>query len=137
MANRFKDEKRWPSVKFYLNLQARCSVKNLISRHKKKLEKLWERQDRPLKNLDESSVRISDEVIMPLWVWEILIIGPKHPVRGKLNEIHIIADIDSFLSELKLNRIPREKLCEIEAAARRYAKTVKHVPSVKGVGKDR
>ena len=41
------------------------------------------------------------------------------------------------MSELKLNRIPREKLCEIEAAARRYAKTVKHAPSVKGVGKDR
>ena len=28
------DEKRWPSVLFYLNLHARCSVNNLISRQK-------------------------------------------------------------------------------------------------------
>ena len=43
------DEKRWPSVIFYLNRQARCSFNNLISRHKRKLEKLSERQDRPSK----------------------------------------------------------------------------------------
>ena len=47
------DEKWWPSVKFYLNLQARCSVNNLINRHKEKLDKLSESQNRPLKNLDE------------------------------------------------------------------------------------
>ena len=34
------DEKWWPSVIFYLNLQTRYSVNNLISRHKKKLKKL-------------------------------------------------------------------------------------------------
>ena len=42
------DEKWWPSVIFYLNRQARCNVNNLISRHKRKLEKLSERQDRSL-----------------------------------------------------------------------------------------
>ena len=52
------DEKWLPPVIFYLNRQARCSVNNLISRHKRKLEKLSERQDRPLKNLGERSVRI-------------------------------------------------------------------------------
>ena len=41
------------------------------------------------------------------------------------------------LSELKLNRIPGEKLCEIEAAAKRYAKNVKQTPSDKGVEKAR
>ena len=51
-------EKWWPSLIFYLYLNARCSGNNLISRHKKKLEKFSERQDRPLKNLDERSVRI-------------------------------------------------------------------------------
>ena len=49
------DEKWWPSVIFYLNLQATCIVNNTISRHKKNLEKLSERQDRPLENLDERS----------------------------------------------------------------------------------
>ena len=41
------------------------------------------------------------------------------------------------MSELKLNRIPGEKLCEIEAAAKRYAKNVKPTPSDKGVEKAR
>ena len=61
----------------------------------------------------------------------------KHPVLDKFNEIHLIADLDSFLSELKLNRIPGEKICEIEAAAKRYAKNVKQTPSDKGVEKAR
>ena len=90
------DKKWWPSVIFYLNRHARCSVNNLKSRHKRKLEKLSERQDRPLKNLDERAVRILDEVILPLWVREILSFGPKHPVRDKFNEIHFLVDIDSF-----------------------------------------
>ena len=42
-----------------------------------------------------------------------------------------------FLSELKLNRIPGEKFCEIEAAAKRYVKNVKQTPSDKGVEKAR
>ena len=116
----------------YLNLQAKCSVNNLISRHKKKLEKLSERQHRPLKILDERSVRNLDEVALPLWVREVLSFGPKHPVRHKFNEIHFLANIDSFLSEFKLNRLPGEKLCEIEATAKRYAKNVKQTPSDKG-----
>ena len=96
------DEKWWPSVIFYLNRQARCSVNNLMGRHKRKLEKLSERQNRPLKNLVERAVRILDEVILPLWVREVLNFGTKHPVRDKFNEIHFVADIDSFLYELKL-----------------------------------
>ena len=41
------------------------------------------------------------------------------------------------MSELKLNRIPGEKICEIEAAAKRYAKKVKQTPSDKSVEKAR
>ena len=36
VVRRCLDEKWWPSVIFYLNLQARCNVKNLISYHKEK-----------------------------------------------------------------------------------------------------
>ena len=75
--------------------------------------------------------------MLPLWVREFLTFGPKHPARDKFNEIHFLADIDSFLSELKLNRIPGEKLCEIETAAKRNAKNVKQTPSDKGVEKAR
>ena len=35
------DEKWWPSVIIYLKWQARCSVNNLMSRHKRKLEKTF------------------------------------------------------------------------------------------------
>ena len=131
VVRRGNDEKWRPSVIFYLNLQARYSVKKLMSRHNKKLEKLSERQERLLKNLDERSVRILDELILPLWVREVLSFGPKHPVRDKLNEISFLADIDSFLSERKLNRIPGEKLHEIEAAAKIFAKNVKQKKALK------
>ena len=120
-----------PSVRFYLNLQARCSVNNLISRHKKKLEKLSERQDRPLKNLNERSVRILDGVILPQWVREVLSFGPKHPVRDNINEIQFLAHIDDFLSELKLSRIPGQKLCEIEVAAKRKLRMWNRPPLTK------
>ena len=35
------DQKWWPSVIFYLNRQARCSVNYLISRHQRNLEKTF------------------------------------------------------------------------------------------------
>ena len=55
-----------------------------------------EPQERPLKNLDERSVRILDEIIFPQWVREVLNFGPKHLVRDKINEISFLADIDTF-----------------------------------------
>ena len=78
---------------------------------------------------------ILDEVILPQWVWEILSFDPKHPVRDKFNEIRFLADMDSFLSELKLKRISGENICEIEVAAKRYAMNKKQTPSDKGVEK--
>ena len=44
LVRRGNDEKWRPSVIFYLNLQARYSVKKLMSRHNKKLENF--RKDR-------------------------------------------------------------------------------------------
>ena len=69
--------------------------------------------------MDKRSVRILDKVILSQWVREVLSFGPKHPVSDKFNEIQFLADIDSFLSELKLSRIPGQKFCEIEAAAKK------------------
>ena len=83
-------------------------------------------------------------MILPQWVREVLNFGPKHPVRDKFNENHFrkeenhfLADLVFFLSELKLHKIPGEKLCEIEAAANNYAKNVKQTLPDKGVEKDR
>ena len=103
------DENCWSSLLFYLNLQTRCNVNNLKSRQKNKLEKIPERQDGPLKNLDN---RILDEVFSPQWGF--LCFGPKILVRDSLNEIHLLSDFDSFFvkAEVKMNirrKIIREK----------------------------
>ena len=56
---------------------------------------------------------------MPVWVDELLSMGPKHLVREKFNEVQFLADID-FLSELKKHDVRGKNLCEIEAAAKWY-----------------
>ena len=76
-------------------------------------------------------------MVLPLWAREVLSFGPNNPVRDKYNKIHFHADIESFLSELNINRSVGEKLCEIEAAAKRYANNVKQTPSDKCVEKAR
>ena len=104
------DEKWWPSIIFNLSLQARCSVNNLISRHKKKLEKLPERQYRPLKNLDERSVRNLDEVVLPLWVREVLNLDQNIRYESNLIKFASLRTLTVFFTELKLNRLHGEKL---------------------------
>ena len=119
------DEQWWPSIAFYLKLQARIAIHDIKDRHEKKLKKLAERQDRPLMKVNDKSVRALDGIELLKWVHEVLGFGPKHPVRDRFNELHFLADIDNFLSELKSQKVPGEKLCEIEAAAKSYAKRVR------------
>ena len=61
--------------------------------------------------------------------------GPKHPIRDKFNKTHFLADIDNFLSQLKNQNTSGETLCEIEAAAKAYAKNVRQTPRDKAVEK--
>ena len=108
--------------------QVDASLKTTSENHRKKLEKLSERQDKPLGARNEQSVKVLDDIELPEWVYEVLSIGPKHPIREKLNEIHFLADIDIFLSQLKNQKTSGETLCEIEAAAKAYAKNCKANP---------
>ena len=80
-----------------------------------------ERQDKPLGVRNERLVKVLGN-IEPGWVHEMLSIGPKYPIRDKFNEMHFLADIDIFLSQLKNHKTPGEILCEIEAASKAYAK---------------
>ena len=50
-----------------------------------KLDKLSERQDRPLRNCSHSNVLIMDGRELPKFVLDILSLAPKHPVRDKFN----------------------------------------------------
>ena len=108
------DEQWWPSIAFYLKLQARIAIHDIKDRHEKKLKKLAERQDRPLMKVNDKSVRALDGIELPKWVHEVLGFGPKHPVRDRFNELHFLADIDNFLSELKSQKVPGENYVKLK-----------------------
>ena len=55
----------------------------------------------------------------------------------KFNETHFLADIDIFLSQLKNQKTSGETLCEVQAAAKAYAKNLKQIPRDKAVEKTR
>ena len=131
------DEKFWPSVIKFLSLRGQRQTTTVKETDQKKLMKLSERQDRPLGEQGEGLVRALDDVKLPNWVQQVLALGPKHPVRDKVNETHFLADIDIFLLDLKNRKVPGEALCEIEAVAKAYAKRMKQTPSDKGVEKAR
>ena len=114
---------------------SRGKLKDNIRKLKKK--KLSERQDKPLGGRNEQSVKVLDNIELPEWVYEVLSMGPKHPIREKFNETHFLADIDIFLSQLKNQKPSGETLCEIEAAAKAYAKNVRQTPGDKAVEKTR
>ena len=66
---------------------------------------------------------------------DILSLGPKHPVRHKFNEVHILADVDKLVRELRENNTEGRKLCEIVASAKCYAKNVHETPMDRGAKK--
>ena len=100
-----------------------------------KLDKLSEREDRPLRNGSHSNVVIMDGRELPKVVLDILSLRPKHPVRDKFNEVHFLADVDKLVRELLENNTEGEKLCENEAFAKWHAKNVRETPLDRGVKK--
>ena len=72
---------------------------------------------------------------LPKFVLDVLSLDPKHPVRDKLNEVHLLADIDGLVRELKENNTDGEKLCEVESSAKWHAKKVRETPMDRGVKK--
>ena len=98
-----------------------------------KLDKLSERQDRALRNGSQSRVVIMDGRELPKFVLDILSVGPKHSVRDKYNEVHFLADVDKFIHKIRENNSEGEKIVEIEASAKWYAKNVRKTPMDRGV----
>ena len=94
------EEKFWPSVIKYLRLRGQRQTTTVKETHQKKLMKLSERQDRPLGKQGEGSVTALDDAELPNWLQHVLALGPKYPVRDKINEIHFLADIEIFLSKI-------------------------------------
>ena len=53
---------------------------------------------------------------------EILSLGPKHAVRDNFNDLHLLADSDKLVSEIRKINTVGEKLCQIEASAKSMQK---------------
>ena len=69
-----------------------------------------------------------DDVELPTFLLDVLLLGPRHPVRDKLYEVHFLAEVDRLVRELREKNTDDEKLCEIELSAKWYAKNVSETP---------
>ena len=76
-----------PSVVSSIRREMRNHSAMVQNRLNKKLDKLSERQERPLRNSSHSNVVIMDDSELPKFVLDILSLGPRHPVRDKFNEV--------------------------------------------------
>ena len=129
------DEQWWASNFRFVRRQVYASLMTTSENHSKEIEKLSERQDKPLGGRNERSVKVLDKIELHGWVHDVLSMGPKHPIRDKFIKTHFLADVDIFLSQLKNQKTSGEILCEFEAAAKAYAKNVRQMPRDKAIAK--
>ena len=82
---------------FHSRALARQVNKETCERHDKKIAGLATKQDKPLRGIG-TTVRTIGDVELPRWATDVLSLGLKHPVRTKFNELHFLADADTFLN---------------------------------------
>ena len=70
LAQKEIDEQWWASIFRFVRRQLEASLKTASENHRKKLEKLSERQDKPLRRRNERSIRVLDNIELPVWVYE-------------------------------------------------------------------
>ena len=92
------DEQWWASVFRFVRRQVEACSKTTSENHRKMLEKLSERQYKPLAGRNEQSVKVLHNIELPGWVHERLSMGPKHPIRDKFNETLFFWRISIFSS---------------------------------------
>ena len=78
---------------------------------------------------------VLDNIILPGFMRDLLAFGPKHPIRDNSKELHFLAGQDSLIRNLRENKVPREKLFEIEAAAKWYSKNIRKTPLDRALAK--
>ena len=110
-------------------------VRNHVVYSERKLAKLTVRQDKPLRASNEKTVAVLDNIILPGFVKDLLAFGPKHQIRDKFKELHLLAAIDSLIRNLRENIVPGEKLIEIETAAKWYSKNIRETPLDRALAK--
>ena len=112
------------NVVFHSRALARQVNKETCERHDKKIAGLATRQDKPLRGIGTTVCTIVD-VELPRWATDVLSLGPKHTVRTKFNELHFLADADTFLAELKREGASVDTLNEVNASVTWYIKSAK------------
>ena len=75
---------------------------------------------------------IMDGGELPNFVPAILSLARKYPLSDILNEVHFLANVDKPVRELRENKTEGEKLREIEASAKCYAKNKCKIPMGRG-----
>ena len=111
------------SVIFVLRNRVCNHVFSSEQRLQGKLPKLWERQDQPLRSSNQMTVVVLNDIILTRFKRDLLLFGPKPPIRDKLKNFQFLAHVDNLIRNLRENNAPDEKLFEIEAAAKWYSKT--------------
>ena len=99
------------------------------------LKRLSVRQDKPLNEQNFGSIRILDNISLPILVKDLLSYGPKHPIKDNFNEVHFLAKIDKLVRTLRESGTDGEKLCENEDSAKWYAENYRETHTDRGVVK--
>ena len=69
LAQKEIDEQWWASNFRFVRRQVEASLKTASENHRKKLENC-PRQDKPLRRRNERSIRVLDNIELPVWVYE-------------------------------------------------------------------
>ena len=92
-------------------------------------------QEKRLRSSNENTVVVLGNIILPGFVKDLLVFGPKRRIRDKFKELHFLADIDNLIRNLRVNNVPGEKLFEIESAAKWCSKNIRETSFRYSVGK--
>ena len=72
-------------------------------------------------NESQNNVVEYDGVELPKFVLDILSLGPKHSMRDRSDEVHLLANEDRLVREFRDNNTDRERLREIELSVKWYS----------------
>ena len=87
-----------PSVIQFIRYHYRVTNGKISARHKKKLQELATKQEKPLPNV-KNPVRIMCDINPPQHVLDLISFGPEHLIRDKFDDKNFLADMDLLLSQ--------------------------------------
>ncbi len=114
-----------PSVILHSRIERKKNRQSTQQTHKKKLQNLSEKQNRPLFNVENTVIVCEFTGHIPNYVKQTLSLGPRHPVMSKFKENDVLVELDSFLNYCQKNSIPDCTVTEINIKTLNYIKQCK------------